>query len=245
LSRIHIATDLRIAITENQFRIYYQPIVDLATGEIRKAEALIRWQHPTRGLILPAEFIPVAEETGLIVEIGEWVFREVANQLMQWQEANDAVVQISINKSPAQFRQPDAKQHAWGDYLRDLGLTGDSIAVEITEGMLLEADEMTAATLVGFRDANIQVSLDDFGTGYSSLSYLKKFDIDFLKIDQSFVHGLAEGTSDQALCEAIVVMAHKLGIKVIGVCPKDGGTGRFHYSPPCGRCPHKTMTLSR
>ena len=215
LNRVRIATDLRAAIKENQFQIYYQPIVNLATGEIAKAEALVRWQHPTRGLVSPADFIPVAEETGLIVEIGEWVFREAARQASRWKKTNGTAIQISINKSPVQFRQPDIDHHAWSDYLISLGLTGESIAIEITEGMLLERDDMTEASLISFRDADIQVSLDDFGTGYSSLSYLKKFDIDYLKIDQSFVRGLVTGSSDAALCEAIIVMAHKLGMKVI------------------------------
>jgi diguanylate cyclase (GGDEF)-like protein/PAS domain S-box-containing protein len=215
MGRVHLINDLRAALAENQFRVYYQPIVDLRTGEIRKAEALIRWQHPTRGLISPAEFIPIAEETGLIVEIGEWVFRQAASQAASWQSSQAGPIQISVNKSPVQFREGGSCKTDWGEHLLSLGLKGDSIAVEITEGLLLDASDAVNEALLRFRDSGVQVSLDDFGTGYSSLSYLKKFDIDYLKIDQSFVRGLSNDSSDRALCEAIIVMAHKLGMKVI------------------------------
>ena len=215
LTRVQLANDLRVALERNEFELYYQPIVDLATGDVLKAEALIRWKHPKLGLVGPAEFIPIAEETGLIVGIGEWVFRTAANQAAQWYRSPEKSIQISVNKSPVQFRDGPAKRHEWRDYLNALGLKGDSITVEITEGLLLEANQSIKAELMEFREAGIQVSLDDFGTGYSSLSYLKKFDIDYLKIDQSFVRGLAPNSSDLALCEAIIVMAHKLGMKLI------------------------------
>ena len=216
VNRVSIANDLRVALFEQQFRIYYQPIVELATGAINKAEALIRWQHPKRGLVSPAEFIPIAEETGLITEIGEWVFREVAQQALRWSDAEHTALQISVNKSPVQFREEGMSKCTWASYLDSLGLPGGCIAVEITEGMLLEDNSNISAKLTDFNEAGIQVSLDDFGTGYSSLSYLKKFHIDYLKIDQSFVRGLGHDSSDKALCEAIIVMAHKLGMKVIG-----------------------------
>jgi EAL domain-containing protein (putative c-di-GMP-specific phosphodiesterase class I) len=195
--------------------VVYQPIVDMATGVIHKAEALIRWQHPTRGLISPAAFIPVAEDTGLIIGIGDWVFREAARQAVLWRAAYHPAFQISVNKSPVQFHEQGNGHIEWFEYLAELGLTGQSIAVEITEGLLLDSSSTIVDQLLQFRDAGMQVSLDDFGTGYSSLSYLKKFDIDYLKIDQSFVRHLEAGSDDMALCEAIIVMAHKLGIKVI------------------------------
>jgi len=215
--RMHLTNDLRGALAGNQLMIYYQPIVDLSSGAIQKAEALIRWQHPTKGLISPAEFIPIAEDTGLIVDIGDWVFHQAAQQVAQWRAEYHAEFQISINKSPVQFhRNPDTHHHvSWLNYLLQLGLSGQSIVVEITEGLLLDASDAVTEQLLSFRDANIQVSLDDFGTGYSSLSYLKKFDIDYLKIDQSFIRNLTADSDDMALCEAIIVMAHKLGIKVI------------------------------
>jgi diguanylate cyclase (GGDEF)-like protein/PAS domain S-box-containing protein len=214
-ARMQLANDLRVALAKQQFRTAYQPIVELATGKIFKAEALIRWQHPTRGLITPAAFIPVAEDTGLIVDIGDWIFREAAQQARIWRETRHIDFQISINKSPVQFRNDRGAHAPWYEYLQELELPGQSIAVEITESLLLDASENVSQILLEFRDAGIQVSLDDFGTGYSSLSYLKKFDIDYIKIDQAFVANLSPVSEDMALCEAIIVMAHKLGIKVI------------------------------
>ncbi|MEZ0316447.1 MAG: EAL domain-containing protein, partial [Methylophilaceae bacterium] len=213
-ARMQMANDLRAAIATEQLWLVYQPIVELKTGDISKAEALVRWEHPTRGLVSPAEFIPVAEDTGLIIEIGEWVFHGAVDQVHYWRETINRDFQISINKSPAQFYSEAKTHNSWFDYVRELGLSGQSVVVEITEGLLLDANEHVTDRLLEFRDAGIQVSLDDFGTGYSSLSYLKKFDIDYLKIDKSFVANLADGSDDLALCEAIIMMAHKLGIKV-------------------------------
>ncbi|HEY3327797.1 MAG TPA: EAL domain-containing protein [Novimethylophilus sp.] len=214
-TRMRLTRDMRGALADCQFLVYYQPIVELATDTIHKAEALIRWQHPTRGLISPAEFIPIAEDTGMIMEIGDWVFREAANQAKVWRTSHHAEFQISINKSPIQFQSADHIQAAWLNYLHELGIPGSGIVVEITEGILMDSSSAITGKLLEFRDAGVQVALDDFGTGYSSLSYLKKFDIDFLKIDQTFIRNLAAGSDDMALCEAIIVMAHKLGIKVI------------------------------
>ncbi|WKJ92477.1 EAL domain-containing protein [Methylomonas montana] len=213
--RMRLANDLHVALARQQFLLYYQPIVAFATGSIVKAEALLRWQHPTLGMVSPAEFIPVAEDTGMIVDIGDWVFDSAARQAKQWRHAFNPDFQISINKSPAQFRKQTATQSQWLDLLAELELPGQSVIVEITEGLLLDAGVAIREHLLGFRDAGIQVALDDFGTGYSSLAYLKKFDIDYIKIDQSFVRNLATDSSDMALCEAIVVMAHKLGIEVV------------------------------
>ena len=214
-TRMRLVNDLRGALAGQQFRVFYQPIVTLANGAIHKAEALLRWQHPTRGFISPAEFIPVAEETGMIIDIGDWVFREVASQAAHWRASHYAKFQISVNVSPVQFRHQGTNFKAWLDYLQKLDLPGQNIVLEITEGLLMDANTSITEQLLAFRDAGIRVSLDDFGTSYSSLSYLKKFDIDYLKIDQSFVRNLADDGSDQALCEAIIVMAHKLGLKVI------------------------------
>ncbi|WP_445367113.1 EAL and GGDEF domain-containing protein [Methylomonas sp. BW4-1] len=214
-ARLRLSNDLRQALAGQQFYLCYQPIVELATNTVRKAEALIRWQHPTRGLINPADFIPIAEETGLISSIGNWIFQEAAEQTSRWRQSIHEKFQISINKSPVQFRNERESHRDWLDRLEALSLSGQSVVIEITEGLLLDANSSVAEQLLSFRDAGIQVSLDDFGTGYSSLSYLKKFDIDYLKIDQSFVRNLAVGSDDMALCEAIIVMAHKLGIKVI------------------------------
>lgn len=214
-SRMRLAGDLRGALAGNQFRVFYQPIVELATGSIHKAEALIHWHHPKRGLVMPSEFITIAEETGMIIDIGDWVFREAARQVSRWQATYDNKFQVSVNVSPVQLHNVGNIPAAWYAHLQKLGLPGKSIVVEITEGLLLDASSTVIDQLLGFRDAGIEVSLDDFGTGYSSLSYLNKFDIDYLKIDQSFVRNLTRGPDDVALCEAIIVMAHKLGLKVI------------------------------
>ncbi|WP_347986623.1 EAL domain-containing protein [Methylomonas sp. AM2-LC] len=213
--RLNMANDLRIALAKQQFQVYYQPIIELDTGFIHKAEALIRWHHPSKGLISPALFIPVAEENGLIHDIGDWVFKEAAQYVKNLRETINPCFQISINRSPVQFRRLAGFHFNWLNHLQMLGLAGDSVVIEITEGLLLDASVSTSEKLLAYRDAGIQVSLDDFGTGYSSLSYIQKFDIDYLKIDRSFVNNLAKNSTNMALCEAIILMAHKLGIKVI------------------------------
>ncbi|GGK75293.1 EAL domain-containing protein [Amphritea balenae] len=209
-----LVNDLRIALAEQQFCLYYQPIIDFSDGSLHKVEALIRWNHPGHGLVSPKDFILAAEDTGMIVDIGNWVFSEAIQQVAKW-KANGQSIQVSINTSPVQFRSDDCDQDNWFAQLAAMRLDGSSVAVEITEGLLMEASTQVRDKLLGFRDAGVEVSLDDFGTGYSSLSYLKQFDIDYLKIDQSFVRNLDPSSSDLALCEAIIVMAHKLGIKVI------------------------------
>ena len=215
LTRVRLASDLRTALAEQQFYVVYQPIVELATGAIHKAEALIRWNHPKRGLVSPAAFIPVAESSGLIVQIGAWVFQQAAQQVQLWRQTLADDFQISVNKSPVQFHHSGAKGTNWAEYLSARGLPGDSIVVEITEGLLLDTSASVGSTLLALREAGIGVSLDDFGTGYSSLSYLQKFDIDFVKIDQSFVRNLTANSTELALCRAIVVMAHALDMRVI------------------------------
>lgn len=213
--RLRMINDLRCALSGHQFQVYFQPVVDLLTGHIVKAEALIRWSHPQRGMVLPGEFISLAEETGLIHEIGDWVFREAARWAKRWKTGRNSDFQISVNKSPVQFHRDTVGHLAWLSHLHWLGLSGESISIEITEGLLLNADSSVSQSLLGCRDAGIQVAIDDFGTGYSSLAYLKKFDIDYLKIDQSFIRSLTPDTTGLALPEAIIVMAHKLGLKVI------------------------------
>ncbi len=214
LKRMRLISDLWGALNENQFRVYYQPIVDLASGAIFKAEALIRWQHPTRGLVSPDEFIPVAEDTGLIVDIGDWLFDEVANQTIKW-KPNYPNLQISVNKSPVQFRSVHDNCTNWIDRLASLALSGDNFIIEITEGLLLDARDSVVNQLNAFREAGIKIAIDDFGTGYSSLAYLRKFDIDYVKIDRSFTSNIYANSSDMVLCEAIIEMSHKLGMKVI------------------------------
>ncbi|MYM26484.1 EAL domain-containing protein [Duganella sp. FT135W] len=215
LSRMRLTNDLRSALKGEQFELYFQPIVHLESGAIHKAEALIRWNHPQRGIVSPLEFIPLAESSGLIIEIGEWVFREAARWVQHWRQSYHPDFQISLNQSPLEFQREGGSYDGWLQHLQALALPGQSLVVEITEGLLLDASNAVSTRLLQLRDAGIQVALDDFGTGYSSLSYLKKFDIDYLKIDRSFTRNLAPDSSDMALSEAIIVMAHKLDLKVI------------------------------
>ncbi len=215
-TRLRLANDLRSALAANQFRVYFQPIVDLQTGHISKAEALIRWLHPERGLLIPNDFIVLAEETGLINEIGDWVFKESARWAKKWRDQFSSDFKISINMSPVQFRAEGQNfANEWLRHLRELELSGENIIVEITERLLLKAETEIMDKLLSLRAAGIQVAIDDFGTGYSSFSYIKKFDFDYLKIDQMFVRNIEADTNDIALSEAIIVMAHKLGLKVI------------------------------
>ena len=214
-SRARLATDLRRGLALNQFEVVYQPIVDMRSGRVHKAEALMRWHHPRRGLVSPEHFIGIAESSGLIIAIGEWVFRQAAQQAKRWCATYGADFQISVNKSPAQFHAEASGHSAWLDYLAKLDLPGSNIAIEITEGLLLETSAGVTSNLRALREAGIAISLDDFGTGYSSLTYLQKFAIDYIKIDQSFVRNLNSATRDLALCRAIVTMAHDLGMKVV------------------------------
>ncbi len=212
-TRMELIRDLRLAIENSEFEVFYQPIVTLSTNRIQKCEALIRWRHPTKGLINPFVFIPVLEETRMIIEVGEWIFIESAKQAKIWRERFDLHFQISVNTSPIQFQNKSTKK--WPTLLDDLSVATSAIGIEMTESMLMEGHNQIKGHLTNLRESGFEISLDDFGTGYSSLSYLKKFDIDYLKIDKSFVDNLTEGSNDMVLCEAIIVMAHKLNIKVI------------------------------
>ncbi len=214
-NRQKLINDMRAALAAQQFELYFQPIVDLASKRIVKAEALLRWPHPRRGLISPVEFIPLAEETGLIVEIGNWVIQEALHWARQWYGNGAPGIQISINTSPVEFSADGYDPWVLLGHLAALGLPGSSIVIEITEGMLLNAEQRITDHFLQFRDAGVQIAIDDFGTGYSSLATLKKFDIDYLKIDQAFVRNLATDSNDMVLSEAIIVMAHKLSLQVV------------------------------
>lgn len=217
LERLHLTNDLRGALAANQFRVYFQPIVELSTGRVQKAEALLRWLHPVRGMVGPLEFIPLAEETRFIIDIGKWVRKESAVWCKHWNEVRPEGFQISVNQSPIEFM--DERE---GNSLKSLlatlhehGLSGKNLVIEITEGLLLKEEPSITKKLTELREAGIEMAIDDFGTGYSSLSYLKHFNIDYLKIDQSFIRNMESGSNDMVLCEAIIVMAHKLKLKVI------------------------------
>ncbi|KAB2966559.1 EAL domain-containing protein [Zoogloea sp.] len=219
-ARLQMGTDLRTALTEGQLSLHYQPILDLASGQVFKAEALLRWQHPTLGEIPPTEFIPVAEELGLIDAIGSWVFESAIATVARWRAlwpADDHAncpLQISINASPRQFTGGRSIDGLLAR-LAALGLPGHCVAIEITEGMLLDKHPAVAAQLGRLAAAGVPVTIDDFGTGYSAMAYLKRLDIDTLKIDRSFIRDLTTDPGDLAIAEAIIAMAHKLGIRVV------------------------------
>ncbi|GIX45917.1 MAG: two-component system response regulator [Candidatus Tectimicrobiota bacterium] len=216
LARLQLETDLRLALERQEFCVYYQPIVSLATGHIAGFEALVRWQHPKRGLVSPAEFVPVAEETGLIVRIDQWVLREACRQLLAWQAQfpQQPRLQMSVNLSALQFRRTDLVDLI-GDTLQEFGLAPQSVKLEITESMIM--DDATAATssLERLHARGIQLCIDDFGTGFSSLSYLHRFPFKTLKVDKSFVSCLGTSNESAEIVRTIVTLAHHLGMEVI------------------------------
>lgn len=214
IRRSHLIRDLHDALPKGEFELYFQPIVDIRTGEFSKAEALLRWHHPERGMVSPMEFIPITEETGLIIEIGDWIFREVRRIGQRWSGMVGYPFRINMNVSPVQLMSK-GQVDIWIDRLKQDGVSGEGIIVEITEGVLLRDRTAVSKVLLDFRDVGIEVAIDDFGTGYSSLAYLSQFDIDYLKIDKSFTQNLAPDSSDMVLSKAIIVMAHELGMKVV------------------------------
>lgn len=212
--RARLGQAIRPALTKNQFAVHYQPIVDIASSKIVKAEALLRWSHPEFGDISPAIFIPIAEEGGMIGDLGALVLQQTVDSLRQWRLETGAPLQISLNLSPAQLRDQGQWSH-FCQHLQQAVHLSDMLILEITEGLLLRDDANVRDNLDALRQNGFRIALDDFGTGYSSLSYLNKFDIDFLKIDKSFVDNLISSASDRILCDVIITMAHKLGLKVI------------------------------
>jgi diguanylate cyclase (GGDEF)-like protein/PAS domain S-box-containing protein len=213
--RMTLVNELREAISRDELRIMYQPIIDLSNSTICKAEALVRWQHPVRGLLNPVEFIGVAESSGMIVGIGDWVFRQAAREVQKLQALGLPEFQVSVNKSAWQFKDDGSNYQQWLDFLQELKLSPNSIIIEVTENLLLDTANANSDRMLAFQHAHMQFSLDDFGTGYCSVAFLKRFNIDYIKIDPTFVSNLANGSDDVTLCEAIIAMAHKLGIKVI------------------------------
>ena len=212
--RLLLEKDLRLALEREEFTIYYQPQIDLKTGGIVGFEALIRWRHSQRGIVAPSEFIPVAEETGLITPIGEWVLRRACMQTRHWQSLGYPQLQVSVNCSAQQFRQEgllDVVAHT----LQQTGLPAYSLELEITESVIVDHTEHVIARLKALDKIGVKLSIDDFGTGYSSLGYLKRFPIHELKIDQSFVRDIGTDPDDAAIVSAIVAMAHGLELQVV------------------------------
>jgi EAL domain-containing protein (putative c-di-GMP-specific phosphodiesterase class I) len=213
---LKLETDLRRVIERQEYRVHYQPIVVLETGRLTGFEALVRWQHPTRGLLYPEEFISVAEETGLIINLDRWVLREACAKAARWQQLHPAhlPVTISVNLSAKQFSHPDLINYV-GKILDETGLNASNLKLEITESVLMSDAESVTHILAQLRSLGVGLHLDDFGTGYSSLSYLHRFPIDTLKIDRSFISRMGGGSENSEIARAIVTLAHSLGMEVI------------------------------
>jgi diguanylate cyclase (GGDEF)-like protein/PAS domain S-box-containing protein len=213
-ARMALEQALQSALEERQFVMHYQPRVNLQTGAVVSAEALIRWQHPQRGLVGPVDFIAVAEETGQIRPIGAWVIEAVCQQQRAWQDSGMAIVPVAINLSAVQCVQGELLNMIAGTMLA-FGLERQYIEFELTETAVMSNPDAAARNLRGLKDLGVQLSLDDFGTGYSSLAQLKRFPFDFVKIDRSFISGVDSNVEDEAISAAIIAMAHSLGLKVV------------------------------
>ena len=214
LERLALENDLRHALERNELEVYYQPIVNVQSGEITGAEALVRWHHPTRGLVSPDDFIPVAEESGAIVPIGQWIFAEACRRAQEWRSSGLGMLRVSVNLSARQLQQEDLVTQL-AAILAETGLPLDLLQIEITEGAVMKNVDFIIETLTELRKMGIRLAVDDFGTGYSSLSYLKRFPIDSVKIDRSFVRDLATDPNDAAIVTTIIAMARSLNLKVI------------------------------
>jgi EAL domain-containing protein (putative c-di-GMP-specific phosphodiesterase class I) len=206
-ARRRLEVDLRAAIGGKQFEMFYQPLVSVDSGEVIAFEALIRWRHPERGMISPAEFIPVAEETGLIIPLGEWILRQVCADALGWPRH----IRVAVNLSPVQFRSPALVQTVFGA-LATTHLEPGRLELEITENALLQDNEAVLEKLHQLKSYGVQISMDDFGTGYSSLSYLRSFPFDKIKIDQSFVRGLGQREDSLAIVRAAISLGRNLGM---------------------------------
>ncbi|WP_150803844.1 putative bifunctional diguanylate cyclase/phosphodiesterase [Pseudomonas fluorescens] len=214
LERLQLENQLRKAIEDRQLKVFYQPKLCLATGRLNAAEALVRWDHPTMGRVPPGDFIGLAEETGLIGPIGEFVLRQACWQACEWQRQGLEPIRVSVNLSVHQLRQGKLVSLV-RQVLEETGLAPHYLELELTESQLLDSVEHIIATFQQLRDLGVKLAIDDFGTGYSSLSYLKRIPVDYVKIDQAFIRGLAEGSEDAAITRAIIAMAHGLSLKVV------------------------------
>ncbi|MFO1436324.1 MAG: EAL domain-containing protein [Gammaproteobacteria bacterium] len=243
LDRLMLEGALRQALGADQLELHYQPQISLKGGCIIGAEALVRWRHPERGQISPGRFIPIAEECGLITSLGEWVLKEACGQLRRWDEAGAVLPSIAVNLSSRQFTVRSISD-VIANTLKETGLSGTRLEVEITESILLQDIENTLEALHRLKEMGIRVAVDDFGTGYSSLSYLKRFPLDRLKIDKSFVHDVTDDPDDQAIASAVINLGHSMGLvviaegvetqeqlKMLGKMGCDGAQGYFFAKP--------------
>jgi EAL domain-containing protein (putative c-di-GMP-specific phosphodiesterase class I) len=214
VERQSIEESLRCAVERQEFTLLYQPKINLRTGEISGAEALIRWTHPIRGRVPPAEFIPIAEDCGLILPIGKWILREACRQARAWVDAGLPLGTMAVNISAMQLRDENFLDGVFA-ILKDTGLDPRSLELELTEGVLMKHSESTASILKTLRAKGVQVAVDDFGTGYSSLSYLRKFPIDALKIDRSFVRQIITVPDETIIVAAVIGLGRSLKLRVV------------------------------
>lgn len=212
--QIQLESSLRHALERNQLEIYYQPVLDLSSGKMVSAEALVRWHHPERGLVSPAEFIPLAEETDLILTIGEWVIKNACAQLHEWQGKGFNELGMGVNVSSKLFNQPQMTTHL-SHFLTEHQLKSNSVSLEVTESILMKDIPYAIATMNVLRRTGFRMCVDDFGTGYSSLSYLTRFSFDVLKIDRIFIRDISEDSKNAAITIAIIDMAHSLKLEVV------------------------------
>jgi EAL domain-containing protein (putative c-di-GMP-specific phosphodiesterase class I) len=218
LERLELETALRQGLERGEFRLYYQPITHLSTSRITEVEALVRWQHPTLGLVPPDRFVPIAEETGLIVSLGRWVLEAACQQVKRWHddslgETQAGPLTVSVNLSARQFQHPGLVDDI-ARVLDETGVDPRCLKLEITESVVMAHAETTVATLHRLKALGVQLAIDDFGTGYSSLSYLKRFPVDTLKIDRSFVDRLGYSTQDEAIVQSVVALAQTLKLSL-------------------------------
>ena len=214
LERAELESALRRALDRNEFELFYQPKVDGMSGRIIGAEALIRWHHPVLGMVSPTRFIPMAEEIGLIVPIGDWVIHTACAQNKAWQDAGLRPISVSVNLSARQFNQ-EGLVDSVAETLYSMGLDAKHLQLELTESMVMNSAELFITKLQELKNLGVQLSIDDFGTGYSSLSYLKRFPLHQLKIDQSFVRDIATDAEDAAITSTVISLGHSLNLKVI------------------------------
>ena len=233
-SNLLLLSNLRAALVRNEFVLHYQPVVDLASGALVGAEALIRWQHTPQALVPPGDFIPAAEKSGLIVEMGEWVLREACRQMVAWQAAGRKQFVMAVNLSPVQFRRGNIETVV-ASALRQSGLDPACLELEITESTLVLDTETFIASLQHLKSLGVKISIDDFGTGYSNLSYLQRFAVDKLKIDQSFVKRLQQGPQDRAIVTAIIQMAKSLNLSTTAEGIEDEATRQILLELGCGQ----------
>jgi EAL domain-containing protein (putative c-di-GMP-specific phosphodiesterase class I)/GGDEF domain-containing protein len=231
--RLMLESDLRHALIKNEFIVHYQPQLDLRAGSCTSAEALVRWKCAKRGLVSPGHFLPIAEETGLIVELDRWMLKRVCQQAKIWQDRG-LPVSVAVNLSALQFTQRNLC-HQVSEILRETGLHPRNLELELTESVLMENPEGAIASLKELKALGVRLSLDDFGTGYSSLNYLQKFPFDILKIDRCFIHNVSENLKNAAIVCSIIQLAHTLGLEVVAEGVENEADQRFLQDHRCDR----------